>query len=96
MKNILPQRRSRALVWLTVLVASIMLATTGAAAAAITYDQRNRNVVLHGVTVGEVSIGGLTYTQAKQKLIRKFETPLDRSVIIQADGHLVHTTPRAL
>jgi len=96
MKNILPQRRSRTLIWVSILVASIMLATTGAAAAAITYDDRNRNVVLHGVTVGEVAIGGLTYTQAKQKLIREFETPLDRSVVVQAHGHLVHTTPRDL
>lgn len=82
--------------WVSILVASILLATTGAAAAAITYDDRNRNVVLHGVTVGEVAIGGLTYTQAKQKLIREFETPLDRSVAIQADGYVVNTTPRSL
>jgi lipoprotein-anchoring transpeptidase ErfK/SrfK len=96
MKNILPQRRSRTLVWLAIFVASMTLASAGAAAAAYTYDERNRDVVLQGVTVGDVRIGGMSYTEARQKLLREFEEPLDRISVIQAEGQLFTVTPRSL
>lgn len=96
MKNILPQRRSRTLVWLAIFVASMTLASAGAAAAAYTYDERNRDVVLQGVTVGGVRIGGMSYTEARQKLLREFEEPLDRISVIQAEGQLFTATPRSL
>lgn len=82
--------------WLAIFVASITLASAGAAAAAYTYDERNRNVVLHGVTVGGVSIGGMSYSQARQTLLREFDEPLDRVAVIQAEGQLFTVTPRAL
>lgn len=96
MNNILPSRRPRAITWLVLLSASILLASAGGAAAAIRYDSVRSNVMLEGVSVGGLHLGGMTFEQARFEVERRFMKPLERVMVIEANNQLYTVTPKEL
>lgn len=94
--EIIPKRRFRFAAWVGGITASLMIATTGVSVAAVRYDAKNAGVMLPGVIVGEVAIGGLPFDVAKDRVMSKYDEPLDRPITIEVTDQLETVTPREL
>lgn len=96
MKDFPGMRRSWAFAWLPILVAVLVLASGGAALAAIRFDAARRTEMLQGVSIGGVPVGGLQLRVARARLLEAYESPLDRPMSVEADGRYFTATPREL
>lgn len=94
--NIIPSRHFRYIAWIGGITVCFLIAGAGAAAAALRYDQKNREVVMQGVKVGGVNIGGMSDPKARSLLLSRFDEPLDRPISVEAHGQTFTTTPRQL
>jgi lipoprotein-anchoring transpeptidase ErfK/SrfK len=72
------------------LVLVLVLAGAGAVYA---YDRSRADLIAEGVSVGGVDVGGLSTTQARAKLRREVLEPLNRPVVVRADGKRYKLTP---
>ena len=95
-EEIIPARRLRALWWVAGITASMLIAATGVATAAIRYDARFSERVMPGVTVGGIAIGGMSFEEARARLSDSFEAPLDAPITIDVAGESFTVTPRDL
>jgi hypothetical protein len=83
--------------WVTGLICAVLILGAGAATAAVRFDAAERKVVLQGVTVSGVALDGLEFGAARQRLLDRFDKPLDREIAIEVSG-VPHgsVTPRDL
>jgi len=71
----------------TFILVAVGLALLFAGAGALyVYDTSNENRVARGITVSNVSIGGLTAQEARVKLLREVSRPLEQKVTVAAAG----------
>ncbi|OHA52528.1 MAG: hypothetical protein A3A97_03885 [Candidatus Terrybacteria bacterium RIFCSPLOWO2_01_FULL_40_23] len=75
---------------------SVITATIFVAVFFLGLEVANKNKIAYGLDIANVSIGGLTPSQALQKLIQHNETYLDKQVILIANGQEIITSPRDL
>lgn len=94
--SIIPRKRSHTIGWIAGFTASILIAATGVATAAIRYDARHRGTVLPGVEVGGIKIGGLTHDQARAALRDAFESPLTAPITVEVAGDSYLVKPKDL
>jgi len=75
--------------WLAVAAAVVLVALGGVVAAGYGYAQSQNDMIAKGIHVGSINIGGLSESQARQKLTLKYK-PLQRPVVLRyRGGHLV-------
>ncbi|MDQ4149852.1 MAG: L,D-transpeptidase/peptidoglycan binding protein [Actinomycetota bacterium] len=79
--NAITQRFKR-LTWLTGLTCAVVILGAAATAAALRFDSTERAVVLKGVTIGGVALDGMDFATARQRLVDKFEKPLDAPITV--------------
>jgi lipoprotein-anchoring transpeptidase ErfK/SrfK len=72
--------------WVTGLICAVLILGAGAATAAVRMDASERKVVLRGVTVGGVALDGMEFKQARQRLLDRFDKPLDTKIAIEVGG----------
>jgi lipoprotein-anchoring transpeptidase ErfK/SrfK len=77
-----PPRRSRLLIVAGICVAVIVLL----AAAMLIYDHSRRDQIAKGVTIGGVSVGGLSKSAARTKIDRELITRLKEPVTLRSGG----------
>ena len=77
-------------------ILSAITATIFVAVFFLGLEVANKNKIAYGLDIANVSIGGLTPSQALQKLIQHNETYLDKQVILMANGQEIITSPRDL
>ena len=77
-------------------ILSAITATIFVAVFFLGLEVANKNKIAYGLDIANVSIGGLTPSQALQKLIQHNETYLDKQVILIANGQEIITSPRDL
>ena len=94
--DVIPSRRIRNLGWISGIVVCFLIAGAGVAAAAIRFDERNRDIVLKGLSVGGVDVGGMPVDKAKATLLDRFDDPLDHPISVKVAGQYFTTSPRQL
>jgi hypothetical protein len=77
-------------------VLTLLLGTTGGAAATIRYDRRHSDTLLDGVRIGGVDVGGLAVSEARDLLFETFDESLDRPITLIIDRKSHAVTPRSL
>ena len=75
-KRVLPIVAAAAAILLVVLVGGAYL-----------YDHSRRDVIAHGVSIGDVPVGGLNTTAARQKLERDLVAPLQGPLTVRSGAH---------
>ncbi|HUR83781.1 MAG TPA: L,D-transpeptidase family protein [Solirubrobacteraceae bacterium] len=66
-------------------IATLALLLAGAGAV-FAYDSSRSDVIAKGVTIGDIDVGGLSATDAKQKVTESLLQPLQEPLVITAEG----------
>jgi lipoprotein-anchoring transpeptidase ErfK/SrfK len=64
-------------------VAALLFTLLAGAVALYAYDSSNEDRVANGIRVAGVSVGGLDADQAREKLRRKLQVPLEKPIVIE-------------
>jgi hypothetical protein len=94
-EDIVPAFKRRSVLLVVAMSASIFLIASGVAAAAH-FDSTHRSVMLRGVTVGGVPIGGMSFAQARARLLTQYQETLNAPITLTAGGKTFNTTPKEL
>jgi hypothetical protein len=96
MDAILPSTPRRRIGLIVGIALTILVGTTGVAAATLRHDARNQDRLVSGVRIGGVKVGGMTFAAAQSLLETKFNAVLDRPIKIEGSGKVFDVTPRQL
>jgi lipoprotein-anchoring transpeptidase ErfK/SrfK len=78
---------------LPLILGLLLVLVLAGAGAVYAYDRSRADLIAEGVSVGGVDVGGLSTAQARAKVRREVLEPLDRPVVVRADGKRYKLTP---
>ncbi len=64
-------------------VAALLFTLLAGAAAVYAYDSSNEDRIANGIRVAGVSVGGLNADEAREKLQRKLQDPLEKPIVVE-------------
>jgi len=64
-------------------VAALLFTLLAGAAAVYAYDSSNEDRIANGIRVAGVSVGGLDADEAREKLRRKLQVPLEKPIVVE-------------
>jgi hypothetical protein len=70
-----------------IIAAVFVLLLIGGAVATYSYDAGRKDVIAKGVTVAGIDVGGMRQAAATQLVQQRLADPLDRPIIVRANGH---------
>ena len=79
---------------LPLILGLLLVLVLAGAGAVYAYDRSRADLIAEGVSVGGVDVGGLSTAQARAKLRREVLDPLNRPVVVRADGKRYKLTPK--
>jgi hypothetical protein len=68
-------------------VCAFLIALLALAGGVYAYDSGRDDLIADGVRVGDVDVGGLTKTQARERLTARLLDPLAQPVVVRYHGH---------